>query len=802
LLGPPTVVVASGGEWQDPEAGEVEQKLHLHWRLAAPTRTDVEHGRLREARTVAAQIVGADASAKPIVHPLRWPGSWHTKGAPRMARIVEANPDAEIVLDAALAKLSEAAAATTKEIADDRAPQDPAGASQRTASLAEIASWLDAIPNRELPWDEWNRVGMAAWGASEGKAFEAFDRWSAKAVKYNAEATAARWQHYATSPPDKIGAGTLAHLAADDGRPVVRVRAGALSATATRGEEVLRDAGVPLFQRSGTLVRPVIADAEAAHGRRTKIAQFVRVDAVYLRDLLGRVARWERYDGRSKRCLPSDPPSETAPTILARVGEWGFPVVTGVITTPTMRPDGSLLTEPGYDPVTRLLLVEPPHMPPIPNAPTRADAEAALCLLERLLDEFPLVDDIARAVALSALITPVVRGAFPVAPMHAARAPVAGSGKSFLYDVVAAIAIGQPMPVMAAGANEEETEKRLGAALMTAQPLISIDNVNGELRGDALCQMIERPVVEVRILGKSERVRIEARATSIFCTGNNMVLVGDLCRRTITATLDPRVERPELREFAGNPVATVLADRGAYVAAALTVCRAYIAAGRPNRAGRLASFEGWSDTVRSALIWLGRADPVASMEAARAEDPEFRGLKDLLAAWAAAIGVGSPYRLKLQEVIERASETDGLREAVQATARAGREADATSLGNWARRRKGRIVDGLHLTNNAGDKGGAEWWVENTDGTDVPPTAPAVAGVVLQMWMVRETGAAVLLATEAGPEVWLPKSQIAMVMVDRESGLFEVTVPSWLAKEKGLQPGGGAEPDAGDSQVPF
>jgi len=207
-------VVASGGEWQDPEAGEVEQKLHLHWRLTAPTRTDVEHGRLREARTLAAQIVGADASAKPIVHPLRWPGSWHTKGAARMARIVEANPDAEIVLDAALVKLSEAAAATTKEIADDGAPQDPAAASQRTASLTEIASWLDAIPNRELPWDEWNRVGMAAWAASEGKAFEAFDRWSAKAAKYNAEATAARWQHYATSPPDKIGAGTLAYLAA------------------------------------------------------------------------------------------------------------------------------------------------------------------------------------------------------------------------------------------------------------------------------------------------------------------------------------------------------------------------------------------------------------------------------------------------------------------------------------------------------------------------------------------------------------------------------------------------------------
>jgi phage gp37-like protein len=274
---------------------------------------------------------------------------------------------------------------------------------------------------------------------------------------------------------------------------------------------------------------------------------------------------------------------------LARVGEWGFPVVAGIITTPTMRPDGSLLTQPGYDAATRLLLVEPSPMPAIPDAPTREDALVALDRLEGLLAEFPLVDDVARAVALSALITPVVRGAFPVAPMHALLAPVAGSGKSYLLDTVSAIAIGQVMPVMAAGRDEEETEKRLGAALLTGQPLISIDNVNGELRGDALCQMIERPVVEVRILGRSERVRIEARGTSIFSTGNNMVLVGDLCRRTLTATLDPQLERPELREFTGNPVADVLADRGAYVAAALTVCRAYMAAGRPNRAKRLAS---------------------------------------------------------------------------------------------------------------------------------------------------------------------------------------------------------------------
>ena len=58
----------------------------------------------------------------------------------------------------------------------------------------------------------------------------------------------------------------------------------------------------------------------------------------------------------------------------------------------------------------------------------------------------------------------------------------------------------------------------------------------------------------------------------------------------------------------------VLADRGKYIAACLTICRAYIAAGRPDKLPKLASFGDWSDTVRSALVWLGEADPVKSMD--------------------------------------------------------------------------------------------------------------------------------------------------------------------------------------------
>jgi hypothetical protein len=510
--------------------------------------------------------------------------------------------------------------------------------------------------------------------------------------------------------------------------PIIEVRGGELSNLASRGEEILIAAGVQIFQRSRQLVRPVIEEVDATRGRKTKICQLIPVVPDYLRDLLCRNAQWRRYDARTKDYVPINPPRDIAATMLARTGEWHlFPAVYGVTSAPTMRPDGSLLTEPGFDQKTGLLLVEPPPMPEVPDLPTKADAQAALKLLEDLLIGFPFVDDVARAGALSAIITAVARGAFPVTPLHASRAPTAGSGKSFLWDIIAAIIIGHPMPVISTGKDEIEMEKRLGAALMTGQPLISIDNISGDLGGDALCQIIERPVVDIRVLGLSKNMRIEARGTSVYATGNNFTLVGDICRRVITINLDAGMERPELRQFKFDPVQRVLEDRGKYIASALTICRAYFLAGRPDKASKLASFEGWSDTVRSALIWLGKEDPVKSMELARQEDPELIELTEMLEAWSEAMGMGAEKRAKLAEVLLRCEsmcreDEDGeevptfprLNAAFKAIGqRYGKPTlpDARLLGKWLQRFKGRPVGGKKFMNLPDPKHGAQWWVE-------------------------------------------------------------------------------------------
>jgi hypothetical protein len=514
-------------------------------------------------------------------------------------------------------------------------------------------------------------------------------------------------------------ADTLSHWlpmqASDDGRKIVTIRAGSLHEIANDAETGLIAADIPFYVRGGDLVRSIVEDVPASKGRRTRVARLRPVSVDMMRDHLSRVVRFEKYDGRAKKMVAADPPHDVAKTVLARDGDWKFRHLRGVITSPTLRPDGSLLALPGYDPSSALLLVDPPPMSAIPEQPIHEDAAAAIKLLDELLCEFPFVDARSRSVALSGLITPVARGAMQVVPLHIYDAPESGSGKSYLIDVASTIATGEIAPVIAAGRNEEETEKRLAAELMTGQPIISIDNLNGDLSGDFLCQAIERPIIKPRILGRSETKRIENTVT-FFGNGNNIRLVGDIVRRVIRGSLDANVERPELRSFRRDPVKAVLENRGSYIAAVLTIVRAYIAAGCPNPCPPLASFSDWSLLVRSPLVWLGYADPVDTMDATRADDPSRGNLRAVVAAWLRVIGPNKP--TTAGEIIATASRTADdperiLNSAISAVATSpGKsELEAMKFGRWLSRNKGRVIDSMKIFGERNTHSKQQvWWV--------------------------------------------------------------------------------------------
>ncbi|MBR0848800.1 hypothetical protein JQ543_13690 [Bradyrhizobium diazoefficiens] len=515
----------------------------------------------------------------------------------------------------------------------------------------------------------------------------------------------------------------------------ILVKRGELARAAEKCEELLQ--GSDIFDRGRILVKPVLGEADNAHGGKTRTAMLNPITPTGLRRMLEGVARFTRYDARSKKPLVSDPPKEIPQYILANQNAYPFPTINGVLTCPTLRPDGSLLIKPGFDAATGMYLIEPPPMPEIPERPTKKHAEEALKLVDGLLVDFPftVTDDgkkISRSVAYSTVITPVVRGAFTKAPIHAISAPVAGSGKSYLADIVSVIVSGHLMPVMTADRKDEETDKRLDAMLLAGRPLICIDNVSpGIILGTArLNQMMSQTMVDVRILGQSEMPRVDTRGVSVLVNGNNLVIRDDLMRRVLLATLDPKHERPELREFKTNPVKMVLANRGKYIAACLTICRAFLISGEPTVAQKLGSFEGWSDVVRSALVWLGCDDPVASTEVVRAEDPDLIKMRTLFKVWASVIGVD--FKVSFATLVARTRVVADNRQlkhpelarAVRhlAPPNDGGSLNRDAVGKWLRDHKNRTVNGRTLRSKPGDP--AMWWVEQTGVSAAEPASSA------------------------------------------------------------------------------
>ena len=84
------------------------------------------------------------------------------------------------------------------------------------AELVDVVAALAVIPNNGASdWNFWVKIGMATWAATRGseEGYGAFATWSAKNEVHDEEACRERWEHWQTSPPGRIGAGSLFHLA-------------------------------------------------------------------------------------------------------------------------------------------------------------------------------------------------------------------------------------------------------------------------------------------------------------------------------------------------------------------------------------------------------------------------------------------------------------------------------------------------------------------------------------------------------------------------------------------------------------
>lgn len=458
---------------------------------------------------------------------------------------------------------------------------------------------------------------------------------------------------------------------------------------------------------------------QLAGGECPKMKLIVPFDAHALRERLMRSCRFFVHDARTKAWRATMAPDALVQMALSRRGR-GAPPLTGLLESPTLRPDGSLIATPGYDATTGLFAVfEPGQFPNVPAHPTKEEALSALAYLrDEVFTEFPFAEAVDSYCAVALLLTAVVRrSALGQSPAFAVCAPIQSSGKTSLVSLIASCAFGRAATAATYPDDEAEMRKRLFAILREGHALAVFDNLRHGQRvsSETLALALTSETFSDRVLGVSRTATVPSSLLVVF-TGNGLAFVEDFASRVLPITLAPDIERPEQRVFRRkNLDAWAAVNRPTVVAACLTILLAYQVAGCPEVGGKPTRFFEWARMVRDPLLWLGSADLAVKFERSAREDPQSEQLGAVYELWSSVFGdavltaravidnlkalAATRDRALLEDVQPepRAAKGGELLAMLSAQASARKGAlDAQALGLWLRKHASRIVGGRML----------------------------------------------------------------------------------------------------------
>jgi putative DNA primase/helicase len=456
------------------------------------------------------------------------------------------------------------------------------------------------------------------------------------------------------------------------------------------------------YQRGNQLVRIVSSETPPAFVSFTQPAPLIKgIPAVSIGVSLTKHADIKTYNKKDKKLMGAHPPAWLTSGIEKRMEYEKIRPLSGIVEIPTLRPDGTMIVVPGYDPGTGLVYKPTTTFEKIPERASLAEAKAAMDFILDLVGDFPFAGPEYRSAWAAALFTPFARPAINgPAPLFMLDSNIRGSGKSKLCDLISLIVTGRTMARMANPPHDEEFKKLITSAALAGTRQIMIDNIIGPFGSAALDAALTSTTWQDRILGHSEMTAELPLAITWYVTGNNIQIVGDLCRRTIHVRIESPDEKPEERQnFKYQDVLDhALRNRARYVSAVLTVFGAYCAAGRPQQKMRRMDYVAWSDFVRGALLYVGLPDPALTQVGLAAADSVAEGLGMFITALVAVDPNGAG--LSAQDILIRASapDQDTLREAIGAICptRDGSLPQAQQFGMKLHTIKRRVVDGYHL----------------------------------------------------------------------------------------------------------
>lgn len=304
------------------------------------------------------------------------------------------------------------------------------------------------------------------------------------------------------------------------------------------------------------------------------------------------------------------PDPQTMGTMLSMASK--FSPLDRVAQTPFVRPDGSVVTEPGYDPATGayLLLDDDLGGIEVPESPSGDDVRAAVeLILDDWLGDFEWGDEASRANALALVLTPAVRNLVSLVPLAVIDGLQMGVGKNKIANCVSLLYTGAEADPLPYTTNDEEHRKVITAAFREGRPLFVFDEAH-ELSGSSFARAITSATYKDRLLGKSDLVYFPNRITWM-ALGNNVRVHGDMTRRVYRVFIAPNRPNPQDRpaDTFRHPdlEGWTRSNRAELLTAVLTLVRAWFSAGSPppSKGVSFGSFEGWDRTVGGIIETAG-----------------------------------------------------------------------------------------------------------------------------------------------------------------------------------------------------
>lgn len=514
-------------------------------------------------------------------------------------------------------------------------------------------------------------------------------------------------------------------------KPVIRIVPGDLHLVVDAAEKELAARGH--HYQAGGLIVSIATDPA------TGDPSIIPTSSPALARELSITASWEKHDARSNDWNRCDPPTKHVAILYDSQKFNHLLPLAGVARQPYFREsDGELITQAGYDIASQRFGVFDAGQFLIKDKTLEAACNALISLKE-LISEFHFVGPADKSATLSAIFTAVVRPTLAYAPGYHIKAPIMGTGKSYLCDLIGAFAGPGGNAKVSYPKTSDEATKVILSLLLTGPAVIEFDDMDTDwIPHGTINRMLTAEHITDRILGVSKTAKVSTR-TLFLGSGNNVGPIRDLLRRVVTIHLDPRCATPATLSYNGKPVDKVRKNRGAYVAAVLTIILAWREAGSP-KAGveNIATFgDAWADYCRHPLIWLGLADPATALLDQLKHDPDGEALAGLLTEWYEEFGSVPTTVRKVLKIAQ--TKKSNLLDAIREFPVEERGEINTSKFGWILKKNAdRVVNGYKIEASQAD-GRVAWKVVVRTPLPLPalpPLAESAVKIVTQQDVVE------------------------------------------------------------------